>query len=109
MSYFTWILWGLLGAFSLALVNSFWRLNPWGLSFWSLLFLVVPLTTFGTQLGFLNFYQKAPTFLIAWFLGSALTALMGFAVSVFIFHEQPNFLNGLGIGFILFGSFLLTK
>jgi drug/metabolite transporter (DMT)-like permease len=104
-----WILWGLLGAFSVALINSFWRLNPWGLSFWWLLVSVVLPTTFGTQLGFLNFYQKAPNFLTAWFLGSALNALTGYAAAVFIFKESPNFLNGLGIGFILLGGFLLTK
>ena len=104
-----WILWGLLGSLSLVIVNSFWRINPWGLSFWWLLFTVVPLTTFGTQLGFLNFYHRAPSFLIAWFLGTALTSLAGFAAAVFIFKECPNFLNGLGIGFILLGGFLLTR
>jgi len=105
----TWLLWGLLGAFSVALVNSFWRLNPWGLSFWWLLFAVAIPTMFGTQLGFLNFYQKAPSFLSAWFLGSAMTSSAGFLASVFVFHEQPNFMNGLGIGLILFGGFLLTR
>src|SRR5271157_2451734 len=105
----TWILWGILGACSVALVNSFWRLNPWGLSFWWLLFLVIPPTTFGTQLGFLNFYQKAPSFLVAWYLGAGLTAMSGFAASVFIFKEQPNFLNIIGILFIILGGILLTR
>jgi len=105
----TWLLWGIIGAFSLVFVNSFWRLNPWGLSFWPLLlFMVVP-TTFGTQFAFLKFYQAAPSFLSAWFMGSALTSIVGFVASVFVFHEQPNFMNGLGIGLILLGGFLLTR
>ena len=105
----TWILWGVMGAACVALVNSFWRLNPWGLSFWPLLLLMVIPTTLGTQFGFLKFYQASPSFLTAWFLGSALTSIAGYVASVFIFHEQPNFANGLGIGLILFGGFLLTK
>lgn len=98
-----------MGALSVALVNSFWRLNPWGLSFWPLLLVVIIPTTMGTQLGFLNFYQKAPSFLMAWYLGAGLTAITGFMASTFIFKESPNFLNALGIISILFGAFLLTK
>lgn len=105
----TWLLWGIYGAIIVALVNSFWRLNPWGLSFWPLLLIVIAPTTLGTQFGFLQFYQKAPSFLAAWYLGAGMTAMTGFLASVFIFHEQPNFLNGLGIGLILFGGFLLTR
>jgi drug/metabolite transporter (DMT)-like permease len=70
--------------------------------------MVIP-TTLGTQFGFLKFYGAAPSFLSAWFLGSALTSISGFVASMFIFHEQPNFANGLGIGLILFGGFLLTR
>jgi drug/metabolite transporter (DMT)-like permease len=98
-----------MGAACVAAVNSFWRLNPWGLSFWPLLMLVAIPTIFGTQFGFLKFYQAAPSFLSAWFIGSAMTATTGFAASVFIFNEPPNFLNGFGIGLILLGSFLLTR
>jgi drug/metabolite transporter (DMT)-like permease len=45
----------------------------------------------------------------AWFMGSALTSIVGFVASVFVFHEQHNFMNGLGIGLILLGGFLLTR
>jgi len=105
----TWLLCGLLGALSLALVNSFWRMNPWNLSFWPLLFIMVLPTTFGTQLGFLIFYQRAPKFLIAWFLGMALCAITGYLASVLFFHEQPSLLNYLGIGLILLGGLFLTR
>ena len=105
----TWILWGLMGALLLVAVNSFWRLNPWGLSFWPLLLLMIIPTTLGTQFGFLKFFQAAPSFLSAWFIGSALTSVLGFAASVFIFREQANFMNGFGVGLILLGGFLLTR
>jgi drug/metabolite transporter (DMT)-like permease len=105
----TWLLWGVYGALGLAFVNSMFRLNLWNFSFWPLLLLMVIPTTLVTQLGFLKFYNSAPSFLVAWFLGSALTSITGFAASVLIFKEAPNFLNGLGIGLILLGGYLLTK
>ena len=105
----TWILWGIYGAFSLVLVNSFIRANPWGLSFWVLVLAVTPLTAIGTQAGFAKLYQGAPNFLAAWFIGSALSSLAGFLGSMFIFREQANFVNILGISLIIFGSWLLIK
>jgi len=104
-----WILWGIYGAVSLSLVNVFFRLNPWHFSFWPLLLILVIPTTLGTQVGFFQFFRQAPGFLTAWFLGSALNSIAGFAAAVFIFHEQPNFLNVIGVALILAGSFLLTK
>ena len=105
----TWILWGIYGAVCLALVNSFFRLNPWGLPFWPLLLLSAIPTTFGTQVGFFQLYQQAPSFFTAWFVGSALSSIAGFTASIFIFHEQPNFISLIGVGLILGGAFLLTK
>lgn len=105
----TWLLWGVLGAVGVAFVNSIFRLNPWGLSFWPLLLLMMIPTTFCTQAGFLKFYNSAPSFLVAWFLGAAMTSTIGFAASVLVFKESPNLLNGLGIGLILLGGYLLTK
>jgi hypothetical protein len=105
----TWILWGVMGAISLVSVNTFVRMNPWGLSFWSILMLMVVPTTLGTQFGFLKFFQTAPSFLSAWFIGIGLDSILGFAASVFIFREQANFMNGLGVGLVLLGGFLLTR
>jgi len=105
----TWILWGIYGAAVLALVNSFIRANPWGLSLWAMLFIITPATALGTQIGFIQFYWGSPSFIFAWFAGAGLSAVAGFLASVFIFHEQPNFLNILGIFLIMGGSWLLTR
>ena len=104
-----WLLWGVLGSVSVAIVNSFWRLNPWNFSFWTLLLITIIPTTFGTQLGFLQLYQKAPSFLVAWYLGTGMTVITGFMASVIVFNEQPSLLNIIGISLILFGGYLLTK
>jgi len=104
-----WFLWGIYAAGCLALVNSFIRANPWGLSLWAMVLIVTPITALGTQLGFTQFYWGAPSFYAAWFWGTALSSTAGFLASLFIFHEELRLLNLIGIGMILGGSWLLTK
>jgi len=104
-----WIFYAFIGAISLAVVNSFFRLNPWGWSVFWILIASIPLTTFGTQYGFLKSYRLAPTFIEAWYLGSGATAIMGFLVSYFIFHEPIRVVTILGIGMILAGIWILSQ
>jgi drug/metabolite transporter (DMT)-like permease len=102
-----WIFYNAMGAISVGCVNSFWRLNPWSLSiFWLLIVGILP-TTFLTQYGFVKAYLLAPSFIQAWFIGSAFTSIAGFLCSVFIFHEQIKAVNIIGIAFILLGGWLL--
>jgi len=104
-----WFLWGIYAAICLALVNSFIRANPWGLSLWAMLLIITPATAMGTQFGFIKFYWGSPSFAFAWFIGAGLSAIAGFMASLFIFREQLNFLNILGIIMIMGGSWFLTK
>lgn len=104
-----WILWGVYAAAAVGIINAFFRANPLGLSLWLMLLTCTIPTMLGTQLGFVKFYQAAPTFLVAWFLGSALTSVAGFITSILLFHEHPTILNIIGIGCIIFGGYLLTK
>lgn len=103
------LLFNALGAVCLALVNSFFRANPYGWPFIVLLMAMIIPTTFGTQLGFAKAYQLAPSFYTAWFVGSAFSAVAGFLASLFIFHEQVSFVNILGIALIGVGSWLLIR
>jgi len=105
----TWILWALFGAAFLGGVNSFFKANPFNLSvFWLLMAMAIP-TTFGTQLGFLLSYKQGPAFHQCWFLGSATSALAGILCSVLIFKNSISFHQALGIGGIIFSSWLLIK
>ena len=105
----TWFFWGVYAAICLAIVNSFIRANPWELSLWAMVLIVTPVTALGTQLGFTQFYWGAPSFTFAWFTGAGMTAIAGFISAVFIFHEQPNFVNITGICLIILGSWLLNQ
>lgn len=103
------LLFNAIGALSLALVNAFFRANPYGWSLFVLLLVAVIPTTFGTQYGFASAYKVAPSFYSAWFTGTAFTSIAGFLTSLFIFGEQIKLLNILGIILILGGAYCLIK
>ena len=52
-------------------------------------------------------YAKAPSFMQAWFLGTATLALGGFAVSFFYLKEVVNIHNYIGVILTIIGSILL--
>jgi hypothetical protein len=52
-------------------------------------------------------YSKAPSFLQAWFLGNAVLALGGFAVSTLFLKEIANIHNYVGAVAVIIGSILL--
>lgn len=103
------LLFNLFGAVSLALVNSFFRANPYGWPFMILLMAMVIPTTFGTQFGFAKAYQLAPSFFVAWFVGTAFSAITGFLTSVLLFREAVTFLNMAGIILIIGGAYCLIR
>jgi drug/metabolite transporter (DMT)-like permease len=103
------LLFNLLGAVSLALVNSFFRANPYGWPFMVLLMALVIPTTLGTQLGFAKAYQLAPSFFVAWFVGTAFSAITGFLTSLFIFGEPIKLMNVLGMALIIGGAYCLIR
>jgi drug/metabolite transporter (DMT)-like permease len=103
------LLFNLFGAVSLALVNSFFRANPYGWPFIILLMAMVIPTTFGTQLGFAKAYQLAPSFFVAWFVGTAFSSLAGFLASTLLFGDSITFLNIIGVILILGGCFCLIR
>jgi len=56
---------------------------------------------------FLKSYETAPSFFQPWFLGTALLALIGFAASMFYFHEAVGVLNYIGAVLGITGCILL--
>lgn len=104
---FLWF--NLLGAVSLVLVNSWFRANPLGLPMaWLLIVGIIP-TTLGTQYGFANAYRLAPSFQVAWFVGSGFTSCAGFLAAWLIFGETFTLSRILGIGMILGGAYCLIR
>ena len=104
-----WLLYCLWGAISVALINSFFRANPFKISVMAMVLLATPATIIGTQFGFGNSFKLAPSFFAAWFAGSALSAISGLLCSVFIFNEPFEIVNVLGVTLILIGGFLIIR
>jgi len=103
------LLFNALGAVCLALVNSFFRANPFKWSTTRMLLAMALPTTFGTQYGFANSYRLADSFFQAWFVGMAFTTVAGFLASLFIFSEPIKFVNVLGMVLIIGGAYCLIR
>jgi|SRR3989344_6027055 len=61
----------------------------------------------GYQFLFLWSYSTAPKFITIWFTAAALTSLLGFLVSYFVWKEQVSLWNFVGISLIVLGMFFL--
>ena len=105
----TWILWAVLGAFSLGLVNSYFKSNPWGLAPWENIYWMGIPTLLFIQYPFMVSYKMGPEFYKCWFIGSAASAMAGVLCSVFLFGEQPKVVNLCGMAGIIISSWLLIK
>ncbi len=102
-----WLVYNLIGAISLALVNSFFKANPWSLSTWGMITMMIIPTFLFTQGGFAHAYRLAPSFMAAWFSGSAFSAICGLLCSLYFFGKQIEAVNSIGIILILSGTWML--
>lgn len=57
---------------------------------------------------FVKSYEVAPSFLAAWFVGTAALAIFGFVGSAFIFHEAVEWYKYLAAGLVVVGGVLLV-
>jgi hypothetical protein len=102
-----WILAILGGAIGTAVSAAFFRANPLQLGLWTMVLAMLPLTLL-TQQAFAFAFNRAPSFFMAWFLGSGLCAICAFLVTFLVFREEEvHFLQAVGIGLILLGAGLL--
>ena len=70
------------------------------------LFYAIPLIL-AYQFLFLWSYQKAPKFIIIWFITTAITNSMAFLVGYFFWKERVSVFNIIGIALIIGGAMLL--
>ena len=62
------------------------------------------------QFLFLWSYEKAPNFIVIWFITAALTGVLSFAMGYYLWHERVSLVNLIGIIFIIGGvAFLNIK
>jgi hypothetical protein len=102
-----WLIYILIGTIWLALVNSYFRANPFEQSFsMQLLTMAIP-TILGVQWGFGQGFIKAPSFMTAWFVGSAFSALAGLFAGWFIFDEGFTSMKWIAVILILAGAWML--
>lgn len=102
-----WILYSAIGAIFLGACNSIFRAFPGVPLIYLLLWCLLP--TLGIQWGFGMAFRLAPTFVSAWFVGTALSALACFGANALIFHERVEFVQLFGISLVLGGAWILTK
>jgi len=99
--------WGgtILGALSLVILNNMSRVMPMGGLNWSILMIPLILCQLGFWYGFVN----APSFIVCWFIGSAITNILGVGASVLVFREVLTLCTVAGILCIMLGSYLLVR
>jgi len=100
-----WYYGTIIGAFSLAILNSLTRVLP--ITFKSWLIIAIPLLA--CNLGFWYGFKHSPQFVGCWFLGTALTAVLALPLGIFIFDKGFSLATAAGIAMVLFGAYLLVK
>ena len=98
-----WYYYTFLGALSLTILNSMKRVLYVNVQNFVLLFPILCMV----QWGFWRGFEKAPSFIQCWFIGSAMTAIFGFTAGVLVFGESVTWLKGLGILLVLAGMGVL--
>ncbi len=94
-----WYVGTFVGVISLVLLNSLERCL--GINLKSFL-LVLPILIICNQ-GFWYGFNKAPSFMLCWMLGSVLANILGWIVSIFVLKEQYNFYQIIGCVIIFIG------
>ena len=98
-----------IAGFGVAAVNTFFRVNPWNMPLIGAILLTGPITLFVIQLCYASAYRMAPSFLVAWFVGSATSAICGWLTSIIYFRESVRLIHVLAIALIFLGKYLLIK
>jgi hypothetical protein len=100
-----WWIYTFMGAFSLVFMNSFKKtleVTPLNLL---LLFPLLVMVDMGFWLGFRN----CNSFIVAWFIGSAFTATLGYTAGILFFDKTFNMYHSAGVLLVVVGAFLLTR
>lgn len=100
-----WYIGTILGAVSLAVLNSLTKSLDLTVRNW--LLLQVPLAL--CNLGFWYGFRHSDSFVKCWFLGSGMVALIAIPLGVFLFDKGISYYTVAGIVCILTGTFLLTR
>ena len=100
-----WWIGTIVGAISLVVTNNLQRVLPMTLQSWGIL--IFPL--FLCQLGFWYGFHNAKSFIVCWFIGSAMANSLGIIAGIVVFGETVSISMGCGICLIISGSYLLIR
>lgn len=104
LSVIPWYVGTLVGVISLVTLNSLER--SLGVN-WKSFFILMPILILCNQ-GFWMGFNKAPSFMVCWVLGSVLANILGWISSIFILKEPYNWYQILGC-IITFAGFAIMK